>query len=172
MAMQVLERQNVYDPDLLVYRTALGMVRNASLNCYIFDVRLPCPLMASTDHPRLEEHVLHTELKYRFLVVVASCPALQAEKNDTIETRMSLLQRQLGIGNACTFQLIEKNVTSLLPKSKEQLKEDAKQSLNDLLRYHPYTWTRVTKHLPWDDDQYKGSAASAFCVMQVISEIG
>lgn len=36
--MQVLERQNVYDPDLLIYRTALNMVRSASLNCYIFDV--------------------------------------------------------------------------------------------------------------------------------------
>ena len=36
--MQLLERQNVYDPDLLMYRTALGMIRSASLNCYIFDV--------------------------------------------------------------------------------------------------------------------------------------
>ena len=36
--MQVLERQNVYDPDLYIYRTALMMVRSASLNCYIFDV--------------------------------------------------------------------------------------------------------------------------------------
>ena len=42
MAMQVLERQNVYDPDLLIYRTALGMIRSASLNCYIFDVSAPC----------------------------------------------------------------------------------------------------------------------------------
>ena len=62
---------------------------------------------------------------------------LQAEKGDTIETRMSLLQRQLGIGEACTFRLIEKNVTSLLPKSKEQLREDAKTSLSDLLRSTP-----------------------------------
>ena len=132
--MQVLERQNVYDPDLLVYRTALGMIRSASLNCYIFDVRLPCQIMACTHCLCLEQSVLLAELKYTFLMVPASSPALQAEKNDTIETRMSLLQRQLGIGNACTFQLIEKNVTSLLPKSKEQLKEDAKTSLNDLLR--------------------------------------
>ena len=62
---------------------------------------------------------------------------MQAEKGDTIETRMSLLQRQLGIGEACTFRLIEKNVTSLLPKSKEQLREDAKTSLSDLLRSAP-----------------------------------
>ena len=40
-AMQVLERQNVYDPDLYIYRTALTMVRSASLNCYIFDVSGP-----------------------------------------------------------------------------------------------------------------------------------
>jgi len=39
--MNALERQNVYDPDLLIYRTALKMVRSASLNCYVFDV---CPL--------------------------------------------------------------------------------------------------------------------------------
>ena len=39
--MQVLERQNVYDPDLFIYRTALTMVRSASLNCYIFDVSNP-----------------------------------------------------------------------------------------------------------------------------------
>ena len=64
MAMRVLERQNVYDPDLLVYRTALGMVRSASLNCYIFDVRLPCRIMASADHLRLEQPVLLAELKH------------------------------------------------------------------------------------------------------------
>ncbi|CAL5222512.1 g4886 [Coccomyxa viridis] len=121
MAMQVLERQNVYDPDLLVYRTALGMIRSASLNCYIFD----------------------------------------AEKNDTIETRMSLLQRQLGIGNACTFQLIEKNVTSLLPKSKEQLKEDAKTSLNDLLRSY--------RHL--DDVLYRAYGGDIFAAEEAVNSL-
>ena len=48
MAMQVLERQNVYDPDLLMYKTALGMVRSASLNCYIFDVSPSWYNMTST----------------------------------------------------------------------------------------------------------------------------
>ena len=53
MAMQVLERQNVYDPDLLMYRTALGMVRSASLNCYVFDVSPSWCNMTSTHHLRL-----------------------------------------------------------------------------------------------------------------------
>ncbi len=44
-AMQVLERQNVYDPDLLIYRTALNMVRSASLNCYIFNVSEACLIL-------------------------------------------------------------------------------------------------------------------------------
>ncbi len=48
--MQVLERQNVYEPDLLIYRTALSMVRSASLNCYIFDVSSPCPIVAQCVH--------------------------------------------------------------------------------------------------------------------------
>lgn len=47
-AMQVLERQNVYDPDLLIYRTALNMVRSASLNCYLFDVSEGHLILVST----------------------------------------------------------------------------------------------------------------------------
>lgn len=47
---------------------------------------------------------------------------------------MSLLQRQLGVGDACTFRLIEKNVVSLLPPSKVDLKKDAKRALTDLIR--------------------------------------
>lgn len=37
-AMKALEAQNVYDPDFLIYKTALNMVRSASLNCYNFEV--------------------------------------------------------------------------------------------------------------------------------------
>lgn len=36
--MKALEAQNVYDPDPLIYKTALSLVRSASLNCYIFPV--------------------------------------------------------------------------------------------------------------------------------------
>ena len=58
MAMQVLERQNVYDPDLLIYRTALGMIRSASLNCYIFDVSAPCFIMRCASAVRLHVSVV------------------------------------------------------------------------------------------------------------------
>ncbi len=37
-AMKALERQNVYDPDLLIYKSALNIIRSASLNCYLFEV--------------------------------------------------------------------------------------------------------------------------------------
>lgn len=59
---------------------------------------------------------------------------LQADRADTIETRMSLLQKQLRIGDACTFRLIEKNVVSLLPPSKDYLKNQAAGALSDLIR--------------------------------------
>lgn len=59
---------------------------------------------------------------------------LQASEGDTIETKMSLLQGQLGIGDACTFRLIEKNVVSLLPPQKEELRKDAANALTDLIR--------------------------------------
>lgn len=87
--------------------------------------------------------------------------ALQAEKNDTVETKMSLLQRQLGIGNACTFQLVEKNITSLLPKSKQQLKEDAKTSLSDLLRSY--------RHL--DDVLYRAAGGDVFAAEEAMSSL-
>ena len=98
--------------------------------------------------------------KVKFLTVVTAL-ALQAEKNDTIETKMSLLQRQLGIGNACTFQLVEKNVTSLLPKSKQQLKEDAKTSLSDLLRSY--------RHL--DDVLYRAAGGDVFAAEEAMSSL-
>jgi hypothetical protein len=60
---------------------------------------------------------------------------VQAFEGDTLETRMSLLQKQLGFGDACTFRLIEKNVVSLLPPSKDGLKRDAARALTDLIRY-------------------------------------
>lgn len=58
----------------------------------------------------------------------------QALEGATIETRMSLLQKQLGVGDACTFRLIEKNVVSLLPPSKADLRKDASRALTDLIR--------------------------------------
>ena len=63
-------------------------------------------------------------------------PALgpQALPDADIETRMSLLQRQMKIGDACTFRLIAKNVVSLLPASQEDLKEHTMTELENLIR--------------------------------------
>ena len=63
-------------------------------------------------------------------------PALgpQALPDADIETRMSLLQRQMKIGDACTFRLIAKNVVSLLPASEEDLKEQTMTELENLIR--------------------------------------
>ena len=47
---------------------------------------------------------------------------------------MSLLQRQMKIGDACTFRLIAKNVVSLLPASQEDLKEQTMTELENLIR--------------------------------------
>jgi hypothetical protein len=47
---------------------------------------------------------------------------------------MSLLQGQLGIGDACTYRLIEKNVVSLLPPAKDELRQEAADALTDLIR--------------------------------------
>lgn len=58
----------------------------------------------------------------------------QAARGDTIETRASLLQRQLRIGDACTWRLIEKNVVALLPPSQAYLKNQAAGALSDLIR--------------------------------------
>ena len=43
-AEKTLRRLNIYDPDPLIYQEALGLVRQASLNCYAYDVsaRSPC----------------------------------------------------------------------------------------------------------------------------------
>lgn len=43
-AMKTLERQNVYDPNLNLYKSALNIVRSASLNCYLFEVCPNCVL--------------------------------------------------------------------------------------------------------------------------------
>ena len=49
-AEKTLRRLNIYEPDPLIYQEALGLVRQASLNCYAYDVsaRSPCITMAGT----------------------------------------------------------------------------------------------------------------------------
>ena len=46
---------------------------------------------------------------------------------------MSALQAQLKFGDACTFRLIAKNVTNLLPASEGDLRQETNQSLKELL---------------------------------------
>jgi len=58
----------------------------------------------------------------------------QALPDADIETRMSLLQRQMKLGDACTFRLIAKNVVSLLPASEAELKELTMTELENLIR--------------------------------------
>ena len=61
---------------------------------------------------------------------------------------MSLLQKQLRIGDACTFRLIEKNVVSLLPPSKDYLKNQAAGALTDLIRQVCSQPPTGTSHMP------------------------
>jgi hypothetical protein len=63
--------------------------------------------------------------------------AAQALPDADIETRMSLLQRQMKLGDACTFRLIAKNVVSLLPASEAELKELTMTELENLIRRAP-----------------------------------
>ena len=45
-----MRRLNIYEPDPLIYQEALGLVRQASLNCYAYDVIASprCITMAGT----------------------------------------------------------------------------------------------------------------------------
>ena len=58
----------------------------------------------------------------------------QVLDGDSIDTRASILQRKIGISDGCTFRLIAKNVTGLLPPSKKKLRSDTTLRLEDLIR--------------------------------------
>ena len=55
-------------------------------------------------------------------------------QGDSVETVASVVQRNLRIGDACTFRLIAKNVTSLLPPSKRELSKETNAQLEELIR--------------------------------------
>lgn len=82
----------------------------------------------------------HQDLMQYIIFVPALVP--QALPDADIETRMSLLQRQMKIGDACTFRLIAKNVVSLLPASQEDLKEQTMTELENLIRCASVTLRR------------------------------
>ena len=128
IAMKALETQNVYDPDPNIYKNALNIVRSSSLNCYSFEVRVGTSVCMG-----VRGNV--TSAQRGGSPAHPWCPGYaQAGTGDTLETRASLLQRQLRIGDACTFRLIEKNVVALLPASKAYLKNQAAGALSDLIR--------------------------------------
>lgn len=60
---------------------------------------------------------------------------LQAADNDTIETRATqATQKWIRIADPCTFRLIAKNVTGLLPKEQNDLKIKTYKQLNELIQ--------------------------------------
>ncbi|KAK9801403.1 hypothetical protein WJX73_006831 [Symbiochloris irregularis] len=63
-----------------------------------------------------------------------NCYSFEALEGDSFDTRASLLQRKIGLSDGCTFRLIAKNVTGLLPASKKKLKSDTTLRLEDLIR--------------------------------------
>ena len=81
-------------------------------------------------------HKPHSDLMNDLLTALGP----QALPDADIETRMSLLQRQMKIGDACTFRLIAKNVVSLLPASQEDLKEQTMTELENLIRCASRRW--------------------------------
>lgn len=59
---------------------------------------------------------------------------MQAIDGDNLDIRASLLQKQIGFGDACTYRLIAKNVTLLLTQSQQQLKLDTLKQLDELIK--------------------------------------
>lgn len=60
---------------------------------------------------------------------------LQAADTDTLETRATqATQKWIRIADPCTFRLIAKNVTSLLPREQNDLKVKTYKQLNELIQ--------------------------------------
>lgn len=62
-----------------------------------------------------------------------NCYDFEPTTSDTFETKVSALQAQLKLGDACTFRLIAKNVTNLLPADEGDLRQETNDSLKELL---------------------------------------
>lgn len=60
---------------------------------------------------------------------------LQAADSDTLETKATqATQKWIKIADPCTFRLIAKNVTSLLPRDQNDLKVKTYKQLNELIQ--------------------------------------
>ncbi|KAL3156665.1 hypothetical protein ABBQ38_000946 [Trebouxia sp. C0009 RCD-2024] len=63
------------------------------------------------------------------------CYVHEAADNDTIETRATqATQKWIRIADPCTFRLIAKNVTGLLPREQKDLKVKTYKQLNELIQ--------------------------------------
>lgn len=64
------------------------------------------------------------------------CYVRQIASNDTIESRATIMtQNYVKIADPCTFRLIAKNVTNLLPKDQQHLKTKTYKQLDELIRF-------------------------------------
>ena len=60
---------------------------------------------------------------------------LQAADNDSLEIKATqATQKWIKIADPCTFRLIAKNVTSLLPRDQQDLKVKTYKQLNELIQ--------------------------------------
>ena len=60
---------------------------------------------------------------------------LQAAEDDSLETKATqATQKWIKIADPCTFRLIAKNVTSLLPRDQQDLKVKTYVQLNELIK--------------------------------------
>ena len=60
---------------------------------------------------------------------------LQAAENDSLETKATqITQKWIKVADPCTFRLIAKNVTSLLPREQRELKVKTYKQLEELIQ--------------------------------------
>lgn len=160
--MQAAERElqelNIYDPDPKIYASALQKVRRASLDCYTREVSsaqlqsvlhgltsaLTTTVTTATAVPAfdgshsglLAAHVKLSQTLNSYMLLTIWVVLVQIAANDTIETRATIFtQGYVKIADPCTFRLIAKNVTNLLPKDQQDLKKKTYKQLEELIRF-------------------------------------
>ena len=98
---------------------------------------MPCLQAAETIIKQVNIYDPQTTLFRDALSIVRgaslNCYNFDLMEGDSVETAASIVQRNLKIGDACTFRLISKNVTSLLPLSKKALSKETNSQLDELI---------------------------------------
>ena len=77
-----------------------------------------------------------------------NCYNFDIMEGDSVETVASVVQRNLRIGDACTFRLIAKNVTSLLPPAKRDLSRETNEQLEQLIECAPRCAAQPARRAP------------------------